>query len=240
MQRRLLQPIATSKLSEQVEKQIKTLILTNKLKVGERLPSERELAQQLQVGQRSIREALHLLQTLGFIEIQHGKGAFVTGMRLDNYLESLAESISFRLHKEKTALLQLLEVRKLLEAGIASLATNRATPQDIRIMEKALSRQKEAIQKQDVEVFNIADLDFHYAVVKASQNDILVATYNALSNLMLESIRKTNQLPGAAKESLKHHQNIFLAIKSGNEKLAYRSIFIHIDKIEQDIKKIFK
>lgn len=240
MQQRLLQPITRPKLSEQVEKEIKTLIFTNKLKVGEMLPSERELAQQLQVGQRSIREALRSLQTLGLIKVQHGKGAFVTGIKLDNYLESLAESISFRLHEEKTALLQLLEVRKLLEAGIASLAANRATPQEIRAMEKALHRQEKAIEMQDLELFNTGDLNFHNAVVKGSQNDILVAVYNALSNLMLESRRRTNQIPGVAEESLKDHQDIFLAIKSGNEKLAHRSMLTHIDKTEHNMKKIFK
>jgi len=204
------------------------------------LPSEEELARQLRVGRRSVREALQSLEKMELIEIHHGKGAFVTGVKLDNYLKSLAESINFRLNEEKAALLQLLEVRKLLEAGIASLAANRATPQDLRIMEKVLSRQKEAIQIQDLEVFNITDLDFHNAVVKASQNDILVAVYNALSNLMLESRRKTNQLPGVAGESLEDHQNVFLAIKSSNEKLAHHSMFIHIDKIGQNIKKIFK
>ena len=240
MKRIILQPIKRPKLSQQIESEIKALILTKKLKVGEMLPSEEELARQLQVGRRSVREALQSLEKMGLIEIHHGKGAFVTGVNLDNYLKSLAESINFRLNEEKAALLQLLEVRKLLEAGIASLAANRATLQDLRTMEEALSRQKEAIQMQDLEGFNTSDLDFHYAVVKASQNDILVAVYNALSNLMLESRRKTNQLPGVAEGSLKDHQNVFLAIKSGNEKLAHRTMFIHIDKTEQNIKKIFK
>lgn len=238
MKQMILQPIKKPKLSEQVEGQIKALIFANKLKVGEKLPSEEKLAEQLQVGRRSVREALRSLQTMGFIEIKHGKGAFVSGIKFDNYLESLAESISFKLHEEKIALLQLLEIRKLLEAGIASLSAARATSQDLKAMEKALYRQKEAIKAKDLELFNIADLDFHDPIVKGSQNDILVAVYNALSNLMLESRRRTNKIPGVAEESLKDHQNIFLAIKSGNEKLAFHSMVIHLDKTEQNMKKI--
>lgn len=88
---------------------------------------------------------------------------------------------------------------------------------------------------QELEVFNTTDLDFYYAVVKASQNNILVVVYNALSNLMLESRRKTTQIPGVAEENLKGHQSVFLAIKLSNEKLAHRSMFIHIDTTEQNI-----
>ncbi len=240
MKQRLLQPIKRLKLVEQVEKEIKTLIFSKKLKVGEALPPERELAQQLQVGQRSIREALRSLQTLRLIEIRHGRGAFVTGAKLDSYLKLLAESVNLILNEEKTALVQLLEVRKLLEAGIASLAASRATTQDIRNMEKTLRRQKEAIQIQDLELYNAGDLDFHYAVVKASQNEILAAVYDAFSDLMLESRRKTNEIPGVAEDSLKDHRNVFLAIKRGNGKSAQSSMFAHIAKTEQNIKKILK
>ena len=149
------------------------------------------------------------MKKMGLIEIHHEKGAFVSRIRFDNYLESLAESINFRLHEERTALLQLLEVRKLLEAGIASLSATRTTPQDLKVMEKALYRQKKAIKMKELGLFNVADLDFHNAVVKGSQSDILAAVYNAFSNLMLESRRRTNKIPGVAEESLKDHQKIF-------------------------------
>ena len=239
MKQVILQPIKRLKLTEQVEKEIKSLIFHNKLEVGEKLPSEQELAEQLQVGRRSVREALQSLQRMGLIEIHHGKGAFISQPKLDNYLELLAESINFRLLGEKAALLQLLEVRKLLGAGIASLSATRATSQDLKAMEKALHQQKKAIKTKNSELFNVADLDFHNAVVKGSQNDILTAVYSALSNLMLESRRRTNKIPGVAEESLKDHQKIFLAIKSGNGKLAHHDMFTHIDKTEQNMKKIF-
>jgi len=238
-QKAILQPIKRPKLSEQVERELKALIFGNKLRAGEKLPSEEELAEQLQVGRRSVREALQSLQTMGFIEIKHGKGAFVSQIRLDNYLESLAESINFRLQEEKTALLQLLEVRKLLEAGIASLSATRATLQDLKAMEKALHQQNKAIKMKNLEAFNVADLDFHNAVVKGSKNDILIVVYNALSNLMLESRRKTNEIPGVAEGSLKDHQKIFLAIKSGNGKLAHHNMFTHIEETGQNMKKVF-
>ena len=191
-----MRPIKRSVLSEEVEKKVKALIFSDNLKVGDKLPSEEELAKQLQVGRRSVREALRSLQTMGFIEIKHGKGAFVSRARLDGYLGSLAESIHFELHEERTALLQLLEIRKLLEAGISSLSATRGTSPDFETMEKALRRQEKAIRTKDLELFNVADMDFHSAVVKGSQNDILAAVYDAFYNLMLET-RRTNKSLGA-------------------------------------------
>ena len=88
-------------------------------------------------------------------------------------------------------------------------------------------------------LFNVADLDFHNSVVKGSQNDILGAFYDALSNLMLESRRRTNKIPGVAKGSLEDHQRIFLAIKSGNRDLAHRTMFTHIEEVGQNMKKMF-
>lgn len=236
----VLQPIKRPRLWQQVEEQIKALIFTNKLRIGDMLPSEEELAQKLQVGRRSVREALHSLQKMGIVEIRQGKGAFFTGAKLDGYLESLATSISFRLHEEKTALLQLLEVRKILEAEVASLSTSRTSNEDLRIMEENLARQRQAIKMGDLELFNSADLDFHNGLVKGCKNSILEAVYNALSNLMLKSRQKTNQIPGVAERSLKDHQDIFLAVRSGNAKKAYRCMLVHMNKTEQNIKKIFK
>ncbi len=81
MKQKILQPINRPKLSHQIEEEIRALIFTKKLKVGQMLPSEEEMARQLQVGRRSVREASQSLEKMGLIEIHHGKGAFVTEVK---------------------------------------------------------------------------------------------------------------------------------------------------------------
>ena len=75
--------------------------------------------------------------------------------------------------------------------------------------------------------------------VRGCKNSILEAVYNAFSNLMLKSRQRTNQIPGVAESSLKDHQEIFLAVKSGNAKQAYRYMLIHMNKTERNMKMIF-
>jgi len=142
----VLKPIKRQKVWQQVEKQIKDLIINNKLKIGDKLPSEKELAEKLKVGRRSVREALHSLQKMGMIEIVQGKGSFLTAAKVDAYLETLATSISLRLLEEKDTLWELMEVRKILEAEVAFLSAERSSSQDLRLMRLSLNRQEEGIR----------------------------------------------------------------------------------------------
>lgn len=234
-----LNPIRRPKLREHVEEKIKKLILTDKLKVGDKLPSEKKLAEKMQVGRRSVREALQSLQNMGVIKVQHGKGSFFTGIDIESYLGSLATFMQLRVHLEEDALFELLEVRKILEAEVASLAAQKASEEDFRVMIRNIAVQRQAIQKKDIEDFSRADLDFHSRIIKGCKNNILETIYNSFSSLMLQSRRKTNELPGVAEENLKDHQDIFWAIKSRNAREAHHFMVTHINKTEQNMRKIF-
>ena len=172
------------------------------------------------------------------ISIQPGKGAFDAKVNLEAYMESLVQSIGIRLNSDKETLLQLLEVRKLLEAGVASMCASRADSRDVEAMEEPLAEQERALASGDLELFSIGDLLFHEALVKASQNHILENLYVALSKLMLESRRMTNRLPGVAEESLKAHQEIFLAVRGRDEELAHLAMTKHIDSATVNMRRL--
>ncbi len=229
--------ITKPKLPEQIENELTSLIYNKDLKLGQRLPSVKTLAKQFGVGERSIREALKSLQKIGLIEIHHGKGVFVAKTGIDDYLKELTESLNFKLGEQDSSIVQLFEVRKFLEAGTASLAAARATLQDIGIMEEVLFRQEKATQINDLEMVNNSDLNLHLAIANAAKNIVLLHTYNALSNLVLESRRIGNQMPGAVKTSLREHRAIFSAIKSKNEELAYQCMFSHINSVQETISR---
>ncbi len=98
--------------------------------------------------------------------------------------------------------------------------------------------QEKAIKRKDSEAFDVSDLNFHNSIVEGSQNDILSTVYNAFSNLMLKSRRRTNKIAGVAQESLEDHQKLSLAIKSDNRNLAHQAMFTNIDKIEGNMNRI--
>ena len=127
-----LLPIKKSRLYENAVDQIKSLILTKELNPGDRLPSERELAQQLCIGRPTIREAIRILDLMGLIEIRLGNGTYVKGLNFLPYMESIVDTISSRLSLEDDSLLKLWEVRKIFELAIMRLASRNMTPQRLR------------------------------------------------------------------------------------------------------------
>ncbi|MBE0477732.1 FadR family transcriptional regulator, partial [Candidatus Aerophobetes bacterium] len=225
-----IKPIKVSKISEQIAAQLKKLILKGEIKLGEKLPSEGALAKHFHVGRRSVREAIQSLVAMGLVTTRQGEGTFVTGVNLDHYMRTLAEVLDRQFLQEKTALLQLMEVRIFLETQMGIAAAKRAKEQDLRKMEECLKLQEKAITNKDIEAFNQSDLDFHQAIVNATGNEILIALHKGLTDLMLESRRKTNQLPGVTEVSLNHHKDIFRAIKKGSEEKVQQAIFYHLDK----------
>ena len=232
----VLKPIKRQKVWQQVEKQIKDLIINNKLKIGDKLPSEKELAEKLKVGRRSVREALHSLQKMGMIQIVQGKGSFLTAAKVDTYLETLATSISLKLLEEKDTLWELMEVRKILEAEVAFLSAERSSSQDLRLMRLSLNRQEEGIRRKNLELFNKGDLDFHNAIFRGCKNSILESIYSNLSTLMLDSRILTNKIPGVPEKSLKDHMNIYLAIKAKDPKKARNFMINHIRETEMNMR----
>ncbi|MBE0479248.1 FCD domain-containing protein, partial [Candidatus Aerophobetes bacterium] len=123
---------------------------------------------------------------------------------------------------------------------IGITAAKRAKEKDLEKMEEYLKLQEKAIADKDIEAFNEGDLDFHQVIVTATGNEILIALYKGLTDLMLESRRKTNQLPGVPEEAFNEHIEIFHAIKKGSEEKVQQAIFHHLSKTRGNFEKIFK
>lgn len=179
----MFKPVKTKKIYEEVIEQVKKLIIDGKLQPGDKLMSERELAEKLGVSRASVREAFSALEMMGIITIRPGEGSFV---RQASY-EGMLEPLSFLLQMDLDNVMQLLEVRKILEVEIASLAAMRATEDDIRDIRNALHKMADEVNSGDIG--DIADAEFHFAVVKAAHNPILVTLINTISDLMAKTVR---------------------------------------------------
>src|SRR3972149_270334 len=123
----LLKPIRRGRLYENAVDQIQTLILRKKYTPGDRLPSERSLAQQFHISRHSLREALRILDVMGLIEIKVGDGIYVKEINFLPYIESVNLSISSRLQMERDSFIKLWEVRKILEVGMVDLSSRQIT-----------------------------------------------------------------------------------------------------------------
>lgn len=167
--------VQAKKMSEDVAEQIKKIIAEGKLKPGDKLPSVRSLAESFQVGQSTIREAFSSLKALGLIETKQGEGTFVCDYNPVTIHQPLSEFLLVR----KDDIIDLLDVRKILERGSVALAAKRRTDEDLKKMEQVLIQMENDL---DSDTYGEeADWSFHFAIAKASRNKIVVSLMEELS-----------------------------------------------------------
>ena len=225
--------IAPVCLYESVIKQIMNLIKNDELKPGDKLPPERELAEILSISRGSLREAFRVLESRGLIKSKPGGGRFIREIRKNGHNNT--ENIILSL--KKSSILELLEAREMFEVKIVELAAQRATAEDIELIEKALNKMnKEEGLRNDEKTQS--DTEFHLAVSSASHNFVFTNIMQLHLDLLQETRGKTWQIPGRKEEQYQEHQAIFQAIKEHNSKKAGDSILQHLINVKKAITKI--
>lgn len=223
-----------------ISRRLEELILDGTLQPGDKVPSERQLAQRLSVSRPLVREALKELRGRGVIETRHGKGSFVVGM-----LKSIEDDAPLsRLYDSHPRLLyDLLEVRELLEGQAAMMAAERGTEKDFYKITKAYN----AMNIPDVKLKDVtesAHLDhaFHRSIYEASHNPILVHTLQSLMQLMLDSvIASVSNLYHRDRQKQqidRHHRQIFNAIIDRKPESAKKAAIEHIRNIRDRMLEI--
>jgi len=172
------------RLSAQAAEQIAHMILDQKLPLGARLPSERQLAEALGVSRTVVREAIRLLEARKLLAVQAGSGAVVLGVGPAPVTESLTMLISQA--DSKVSFDDLQAVRNVLEVATAGLAAEHAAPADLQQMESALDKMSHA---GAVEEQIQGDYDFHLAVARATQNQVFVLLLQALNDIVVKTWR---------------------------------------------------
>ncbi len=222
----LLKPIRRVRLYENAVEQIQTLILRKKYKPGDRLPSERTLAQQFHISRPSLREALRILSVLGLIEIKVGDGIYVKGVNFLPYIESVNLSISSRLQMERDSFIKLWEVRKILEVGMVDLSTRQITEAFLKGLWRCIEEMEKNIDNQDV--FISSGIRFHRLIAEAGQNEILILIWDTLANLIRRSHDKIYRTARSPRRSLLAHKRIYFALKKRNVLKAMEAMKQHM------------
>src|ERR687888_14332 len=163
-----LEPIKRSRVYEHIVQQIQALIREGRWAPGDQIPPERELAERFKVSRTSVREALRALEIQGVIESRQGGGTFVRTADVDALIPPLAAAIL----RGRRELAEVLEVRELLEPGIARRAAERATAEHLTELERLLERQRACIATGVS--FVDEDTAFHETLTRAADNTILL------------------------------------------------------------------
>jgi len=217
------------RLADIIVEQIEQLIVDGQLSPGEKLPSERELADKLSVSRPSVREALLKTEARGLIEVTHGGGFAVR----DVTGPTIAEPLAHLLNRYPKAANDFLEMRHGLEAMAASLAARRATETDLKRLKQSLEAMVTARAVRDSIVGADADARFHLAVAEASHNVALVHVTRGILNVMRAGIQERHDLfYGDAANRLRLHEQhraIYTAIAARDGKAARAAAHGHLD-----------
>ncbi|MBA4783177.1 MAG: FCD domain-containing protein [Rhizobiales bacterium] len=230
--------ITQARAAEQVARRIEVLVLEGVLHSGERLPGERELARVMDVSRPILREALRELEIKGILETRHGQGtvvADIVGSLFSQPIESLIQEYP-------RTRVDFVEFRSEVEGWAAALAAERATRDDISLLDEVFTRMEEAHTLADVAREAACDLDFHMMIADCAHNIILIHTlrscYHLLSDNVLLNRARIYAFPGARERLLDQHRAIRDAIIARNQGAARAAAQTHMRYVETTMKNV--
>jgi len=219
---RVVRPENEGLMAEQVVIQIREMIREGSLKPGDRLPPERDLAKRLGISRASLRHGLRSLAALGALTSRHGSGTYIAEgpPALDSSpLQMLAD-----LHQSTPD--EMFETRKLIEVGVAGMAAQNATDEDLRTMAEEVAEMYATLNEP--QEYLIHDIRFHRAVAHASGNQILAALMNMVSTAMYERRRDTVERATDLKQSAELHRKIYRLIRARKSEEAQAAMSEHL------------
>lgn len=218
---------------EVVMDHIKAEIASGRLQPGDRIETVRELAQNLGVGQSSVREAVRVLSYMGLLRVKHGGGIFVTEQLEQN---KMSPATSVLPEGTRTSMRQLLELRLAIEPMVARLAAEHATEDEVR---EIVQRYEfvQHVHETDLKAFQEEsalqeeDVLFHMAIANASHNPLLLDALERVHGQLRESRRITSRVPQLVDSALRFHPQIAESIAAHNAVRAENFMRTHIEDV---------
>jgi DNA-binding FadR family transcriptional regulator len=226
---RALRPIRLQTRDDAVLAELAAFVADSGLESGSRLPSERELAERLQVGRSTVREALKRWQALGVVEMRKGSGTYLKAP-FDGDTVHLSISFSSR----QDGLLKALEVRRALEGEAAAIAARHATAEDLALVEDRLLRM-EAVHRRYGEA-PAEDWEFHLAIYRATGNPLFLQLVSALHDALFSFFTNPLSQPGFAGRSFPLHRELYERIAARDPEGTRAKVLAILDVTEEDVR----
>jgi GntR family transcriptional repressor for pyruvate dehydrogenase complex len=227
-----IEKVKRSTLTEGVINRMKNMIASHDFAAGEKLPTERELAEMFGVGRSSVREALQALQMVGALERRQGKGAFLSDAAVQSLqrMDASAEKYSF---------MELAEARRIIEVQAAALSAKNAGDEDLKMMKASYIKHVETSRSGPRPEVTVLDYDFHRAVVRGAHNSFLLKMFDILRDNLISSnyaVLTKNKITDA----VGYHKQILAAITSRDQNKAREKMNEHLSQVEKLIIKSYE
>jgi GntR family transcriptional repressor for pyruvate dehydrogenase complex len=227
----MFEQLQHKRIYEEVVEMIVQRIRSGALTVGQKLPPERVLAEEMGVSRTSLREALRALESMGYIYSVTGGGNYVNSVSIGHVLSPLAAMVA----QDKKLAADIIDVRLHLEVHMAALAAKNATKQQLSQIYSTIINMQSEVEEGGNGIQG--DNQFHQEIAKASQNKAFAIIVELIGELLAESRKATLNIPGQPVKSIEDHISIFEAIRDGDEKRASEAMFNHLQKAQVNLEE---
>ncbi len=214
----MVQKLRGPALSHTIRNYIKSYIIKHKLRAGDPLPSENQLADDLGVGRSSVREAVKALQSLGIIEARHGNGLFVREWNLDPVLETLEYGLEFN----TKSLGELLDIRMWLESAVMDDVVQIIDPATIARLEDLLATWEAQVRAGDFDDAAI-DEDFHCTLYGSLGNETMLKLFEVFW-IAFETFEQDPPTVEKKLDNVNRHRAVVEAVKRGDAEVAKQEL----------------
>jgi len=221
--------VRKTKVYHEIVDQIQELITAGRIKPGDRLPPERELAELFKASRNSVRDAIRVLEQMGLIESRQGDGTYVRSVSA----EDLAEPLALMLLQSRTQMRELWEVRRVLEPALAEFAASRITEEELDELEVILEAQRRKVEAGSIALEE--DTAFHYGIAEAARNTVILRTLDTLVDLLRQSRERSLQQHDRPAYSLAGHKRILAALRRRDPEGARAEMLRHLREVEERV-----
>jgi GntR family transcriptional repressor for pyruvate dehydrogenase complex len=220
-------------IAEEIIDLFRQKLLAGELKLGERLPTEKQLVEQLGVSRSALRETIKMMAALGVIEVRQGEGSFITREPSASLLNPLVFAVMLQAGVSR----DLLELRTLLEVGYCQLASEKATDEDLHKIEQTALYFEELAEQGDIDADSRAqaDLDFHSAIIDATHNPLIIQISKTVEELFFSSIRSTISKIEGLVWGIEGHRRIIEAIKRKDHHQIRQAVVLSLERWRMEL-----
>jgi GntR family transcriptional repressor for pyruvate dehydrogenase complex len=227
------QPLERRKVYEVIAEELLARISDRRLRPGDALPTERELTQTYGAGRSSVREALRMLESRGVIEAV-GHGSFT----VCGYANPLNSSLQLLLSLDQATMLDIYELRRILECEAAGLAAERHAATHLDLMDAAIREMADGLSSDGPDRgdrYIEGDLRFHLAIAEATRNGVILHTMRALREVMRRALMSIFLVPESPERSFEQHRAIRDAVAARDAEAARSQMRAHLVRVESDV-----
>ena len=232
MEHRTIDPIERVSVLDSTVNRIRDYIRSDAVKTGDKMPTEAEMVRQLGISRSTLREAYRVLQTLGFISMKPGRGAFVES----KVGQSTAEGASRWVAAHGGQLSEYMDVRRALEPKAIELACIHASADDIDRVETIGREFEKAVDGDDAVRLATLDEAFHHAILQASGNALLTTIMDQVNAEIFEYRCQIFSIPSLRKNAVGPHREIVAALNDRDVDAACRAMSHHMEITDRDIR----